>query len=220
MAVKDEIDLVGEVTSRGTGAIATPAADDAEVVRRLRGAGAVIVGKTTMPELGLWPFTESITWGVTRNPWDVERTPGGSSGGSAAAVAAGLVPAALGADGAGSIRMPAACCGLFGLKPQSGRVPRAPHDRDGSTWIVFGALTRSVLDSALLLDVISGPGPNDSAAAVPQPCTSFVDAARTEPGRLRIAVSAGFPRGTLGRPAPEVRRALERTAELLRSLGH
>src|SRR4051794_9614893 len=100
VAVKDEIDLAGEITSRGTAAVATPAAEDAEVVRRLRAAGAVIVGKTTMPELGLWPFTESITWGVTRNPWDLERTPGGSSGGSAAAVAAGLVPAALAADGA------------------------------------------------------------------------------------------------------------------------
>jgi amidase len=90
---------------------------DAEVVRRLREAGAIVVGKTTMPELGLWPFTESITWGVTRNPWDLERTPGGSSGGSAAAVAAGLVPAAIGVDGARSLRTPAACCGVFGLKP-------------------------------------------------------------------------------------------------------
>src|SRR3954463_13556540 len=153
VAVKDEIDLAGEITSRGTAAVATPAAGDAEVVRRLRAAGAVIVGKTTMPELGLWPFTESITWGVTRNPWDVERTPGGSSGGSAAAVAAGLVPAALAADGAGSLRLPAACCGIFGLKPHSGRVPRAPHDGDRSHWICFGPLTRSVLDGAILLDV-------------------------------------------------------------------
>ena len=96
IAVKDEIDIAGEVTSRGTGAVTERAPADAEVVRRLRAAGASDLGKTTMPELGLWPFTESITWGVTRNPWDLERTPGGSSGGSAAAVAAGLVPAALG----------------------------------------------------------------------------------------------------------------------------
>ena len=102
-------------------------------MRRLRAAGAIVVGKTTMRELGLWPFTESITWGVTRNPWDTERTPGGSSGGSAAAVAAGLVPAAVAADGAGSIRIPAACCGLFGLKPHTGRVPRAPHDPTAAT---------------------------------------------------------------------------------------
>src|SRR4051812_41013457 len=102
IAVKDEMALAGEIASRGTGAITTPAAQDAEVVKRLKAAGAIVIGKTKMPELGLWPFTESITWGVTRNPWDTDRTPGGSSGGSAAAVAAGLVPAAVAADGAGS----------------------------------------------------------------------------------------------------------------------
>src|SRR3954468_24351291 len=106
------MDIAGSSTSRGTGAILERAPADSEVVRRLRAAWAIVVGKTKMPELGLWPFTESITWGVTRNPWDTEHTPGGSSGGSAAAVAAGLVPAAVAADGAGSIRIPAACCGL------------------------------------------------------------------------------------------------------------
>jgi amidase len=219
IAVKDEIDVAGEVTSRGTGAVATRAEADAEVVRRLRAAGAVIVGKTTMPELGLWPFTESITWGVTRNPWDLDRTPGGSSGGSAAAVAAGLVPAALAADGAGSIRIPAACCGLFGLKPHTGRVPRAPHDRDGSHWVVFGALTRSVLDSALVLDAIRGPVAHDPAP-LPEPPSSFADAARSQPRPLRIAVSAAFPGGAPGRLAPGVRRSLDDTTQLLRSLGH
>ena len=214
VAVKDEMDLEGEVTSRGTGAIGERAGADAEVVRRLRAAGAVIVGKTTMPELGLWPFTESITWGITRNPWDPERTPGGSSGGSGAAVAAGMVPAALAADGAGSIRIPAACCGLFGLKPQVGRVPRAPHDSDGSHWIVFGALTRSVLDTALVLDVIAASGPGGAAPR------SFADAARARPGRRRRAASSSFPRGTRGRLSPDVARALEDTAALLRSLGH
>jgi amidase len=209
-AVKDEIDIAGEVTSRGTGAVTTPAPADAEVVRRLRAAGAVIVGKTTMPEVGLWPFTESITWGVTRNPWNTDHTPGGSSGGSAAAVAAGIVPAALAADGAGSIRIPAACCGLFGLKPQSGRVPRAPHDRDGSTWIVFGALTRSVLDSGIVLDVLA-----DGAGG-----PSFADAARATPKPLRVAASFAFPRGTRGTLAAGTRRGLEETADLLRSLGH
>src|SRR3954467_7611211 len=175
VAVKDEIDLAGEITSRGTAAVTTPAGEDAEVVQRLRTAGAVVLGKTTMPELGLWPFTESITWGVTRNPWDLERTPGGSSGGSAAAVAAGLVGAAIGVDGAGSIRIPAACCGVFGLKPQTGRVPRWPHDREGgSHWQCFGPLTRSVLDSAIGFDVIQGPepmrerpGPFERAARAP-----------------------------------------------------
>ena len=172
IAVKDEMDIGGEITSRGTGAIVTRAPDDSEVVKRIRAAGAIVVGKTTMPEVGLWPFTESITWGVTRNPWDTDRTPGGSSGGSAAAVAAGIVPAALAADGAGSIRIPAACCGLFGLKPHSGRVPRTPHYRDDNHWICFGALTRSVADSALMLDVIAdgafpAPAPPRRACASP-----------------------------------------------------
>ena len=187
---------------------------DAEVVRRLRDAGAIVVGKTTMPELGLWPFTESITWGVTRNPWDVERTPGGSSGGSAAAVAAGLVPAAIGVDGAGSIRIPAACCGVFGLKPQSGRVPRTPHDRDENHWICFGPLTRSVLDSAIVLDVIHG------AAARTDAPGEFERAARQRPPRLRVAVCDAFPAGTRGTLSDEVREALHSTADLLRSLGH
>ena len=219
VAVKDEIDVAGEVTSRGTGAFTTRAVDDAEVVRRLRAGGAVVVGKTTMPELGLWPFTESVTWGVTRNPWDVERTPGGSSGGSASAVAAGMVPAALGVDGAGSIRIPAACTGLFGLKPQRGRVPRAPHDRDGSHWIAFGTLTRSVIDTAIVLDALRGPMSGDDSAP-PEPTRRFADAARSHPGALRIAVSEAFPAGVRGHLTPEVRGALDSTADILRRLGH
>ncbi len=202
IAVKDEMDIGGEITSRGTGAITERAPADSEVVRRLRAAGAIVVGKTTMPELGLWPFTESITWGVTRNPWDTDRTPGGSSGGSAAAVAAGLVPAAVGADGAGSIRIPAACCGLFGLKPNVGRVPRTPHDEDGSHWICYGGLTRSVADSELMMQVMA-PGIETPA-----------------PGRLRIAYSEAFPPGTNGALTPETRAALHNTVALLRDLGH
>ena len=217
VAVKDEIDLAGTVTSRGTGAFVTRAPADAEVVRRLRAAGAVVVGKTTLPELGLWPFTESVTWGVTRNPWDTDRTPGGSSGGSAAAVAAGLVPGALAADGAGSIRIPAACCGLFGLKPQVHRVPRAPHDRDASHWVVFGALTRSVADAALMLDVLHESHPSGPVAP---PAHSFGAAVARPPGRLRVGVSEAFPAGTRGRLAPAVRAALEETAVLLGELGH
>lgn len=210
IAVKDEFDLEGEVTGRGTSAFNAPAAADAEVIRRLRDAGAVIVGKTAMPELGLWPFTESLTCGVTRNPWDLERTPGGSSGGSAAAVAAGLVPAALGADGAGSIRIPAACCGLFGLKPQRDRVPRTPHDRDGSHWICFGALTRTVRDSALMLDVLADPDGGGT----------WSDAASRPPGPLRIGLATAFPAGTRGRLAADVTAALHDSASLLSSLGH
>ena len=208
VALKDEIDIAGEVTSYGTGAMVSKAPTDAEVVRRLRAAGAIVVGKTKMPEFGLWPFTESVTWGVTRNPWDPERTPGGSSGGSAAAVAAGMVPTALAVDGAGSIRIPAACCGLFGLKPARDRVPRTPHYPD-SHWIVFGALTRSVRDSGLMLDVLS----DDHGQ-------SFEQAAQTRPARLRIAVAPDFPPGTRGRLSNDVRAALDDTAAQLRSLGH
>src|SRR5206468_13122480 len=126
IAIKDDTDVAGDVTAYGCDVDPVPAPADAEVVRRLRSAGAVILGKTHVPELLATPFTESPTYGVTRNPWDLQRTSGGSSGGSATAVAAGLVSAALGSDGAGSVRIPAACCGLFGLKPQRGRVPTAP----------------------------------------------------------------------------------------------
>jgi amidase len=208
VAVKDEIDIRGEVTSHGTDAFVTPAPADAEVVQRLRAAGAIVVGKTKMPELGLWPFTESVTWGVTRNPWNVERTPGGSSGGSAAAVAAGLVPTAIAADGAGSIRIPAACCGIFGLKPQRGRVATTPHYQHNGHWVVFGALTRSVADAGLMLDVLGDGG------------DSFAAAARDRPGHLRIAVVRDFPIGVRGRLSDEVSGALGSTVELLRSLGH
>ena len=201
IAVKDEMDIGGEITSRGTGAFTERAAQDSDVVARLRAAGAIVVGKTTMPELGLWPFTESITWGVTRNPWDTDRTPGGSSGGSAAAVAAGIVPAAVAADGAGSIRIPAACCGLFGLKPQLGRVPRAPHYGDNH-WICFGGLTRSVEDAALMYEVMAP------------------DIEREAPRPLRIAYSEAFPPLTTGKLDDEVRAALRDTAALLKDLGH
>ena len=199
VAVKDEMDLEGEITSRGTGAITERAAQDAEVVKRLKDAGAIVIGKTTMPELGLWPFTESITWGVTRNPWDTDRTPGGSSGGSAAAVAAGLVPAAVAADGAGSIRIPAACCGLFGLKPNAHRVPREHDDRH---WICFGGLTRSVADARLMYDVMA-PG---------------IEHAPRRP--LRIAYSERFPPATRGKLTSETQQALHDTVDLLRDLGH
>jgi amidase len=166
-----------------------------------------------------WPFTESATFGVTRNPWDLERAPGGSSGGSAAAVAAGLAGAALGTDGAGSIRIPAACCGLFGLKPQRGRVSYAPKVDGWGGMSVIGGLTRSVIDSARYLDAIAehthagaGSG-HDSGSATP-----FADAARREPGRLRIGYSAKTP---LPNPiSSEQRGAFEATIELLRSLGH
>ena len=135
---------------------------DAEVVRLLREAGAVILGKTAVPEMMIWPFTETPYFGATHNPWDVARTPGGSSGGSGAAVAAGLAPFALGSDGAGSIRIPSTWCGLFGIKPQRDRVPLTPHDDTWCGLSVNGPLTHTVEDAALFLDVTcdkSMPGP-------------------------------------------------------------
>jgi amidase len=218
IAVKDDIDVAGEVTALGTDAYGDPADADAEVVRRLRDAGAVIIGKTNVPELCLWPFTETLTRGATRNPWDRTRTPGGSSGGSAAAVAAGLVGAALGSDGGGSIRMPAAYCGLFGLKAQRDRVPLAPR---AGTWhglSVNGVLTRSVLDTALFYDVILA-GPLESGAPTP-PSRSFVSALSEAPKRMRIAVSTYLPPSPLSRLAAENEAAVNETIELLRTLGH
>jgi amidase len=218
-AVKDDIDVAGERTMLGTNAVDRPAAADAEVVRRLRAAGAVIIGKTNVPELCIWPFTETATFGVTRNPWDVQRAPGGSSGGSAAAVAAGLVGAALGSDGAGSIRIPSAWCGLFGLKPQRGRVSMAPRPRAWHGLSVNGVLTRRVADTALFHDVTSGATDIDLDRA-PAPEVSFAQAAATPPGHLRIAFSTKVPPGVLAKLDGDGERALRETVELLRSLGH
>jgi len=156
VAIKDGVDVAGEVTTHGTGGFDRPAAEDAEIVKRLRAAGAVLIGKTNLPELAICGFTESKTWGVTRNPWDPGRTTGGSSGGSGAAVAAGLVGGASASDGAGSIRIPAANCGLFGLKPQRGRISLAPLREHWHGMTVIGCLTRHVVDTALYLDVTAG----------------------------------------------------------------
>ncbi len=218
-AVKDDIDVAGEVTALGSNAHGGPAVADAEVVRRLRTAGAVIIGKTNVPELCVWPFTETATFGATRNPWDRQRAPGGSSGGSAAAVAAGLVGAALGSDGAGSIRIPSAWCGLFGLKPQRGRVSMAPRQRAWNGLSVNGVLTRSVLDTALFHDVASGASAIDKDSA-PAPSVPFMQSAVTPPGRLRIAYSTRIPPGVLAKLDDDGARALSETVELLRSLGH
>src|SRR5205085_686872 len=213
------IDVAGELTAWGTNAIDVPAPADAEVVRRLRDAGALIIGKTNVPELTQWPFTESATFGATRNPWDLQRAPGGSSGGSAAAVAAGLVGAALGSDGAGSIRIPAAWCGLFGLKPQRGRVSVAPRSRAWHGLSVDGVITRAVADTALFHDVASGATEIDADKA-PPPEVSFSQAAATPPRRLRVAYSTRIPPGTIARLDEDAARAVKDTVELLRSLGH
>jgi amidase len=219
IAIKDDIDVAGEVTALGTNAAGAPASADAEVVRRLRAAGAIVIGKTNVPELCIWPFTETATFGATRNPWDLQRAPGGSSGGSAAAVAAGLIGAALGSDGAGSIRIPSAWCGLFGLKPQRGRVSRAPRSRAWHGLSVNGVLTRRVIDTALFHDVASGAIELDEDRP-PPPVSSFADAAAKAPGRLRIAFSSRVPPGTIAKLDSDGEHALSATVELLRSLGH
>ena len=207
IAVKDNMDVAGELTTHGTGVVGEPARGDCEVVRRLRAAGAIVVGKTNMPELALWPqLTDSQTWGATRNPWDPQRSTGGSSGGSAAAVAAAMVAGALGSDGGGSIRIPSSACGLFGLKPQRGRVPLSPDDDHWLGLSCFGPMTRTVADAALLLDALAD-GP-----------TGYAKAARSAPPRLRIAVST---KPTLpAKPSAAAREAIDATADLLRSLGH
>ena len=217
IAIKEELDVAGCVTTFGGEANSTPAAADSEVVRRLRAAGAVVVGKTTMPEFGAFPYTESVSRGLTRNPWDATRSPGGSSGGTAAAVAAGMVPAGMGGDGGGSIRIPAACCGLFGLKPQRGRVSTAPNEHLWFALGTVGPLTRTVLDSAIVYDVIRGSLDSDRYRAGES--GSFVDAAKREPGWLRIGWSVK-PAGRGIRPDPTHVRAVQETARLLADLGH
>ncbi|MBK5229826.1 MAG: amidase, partial [Thermoleophilia bacterium] len=161
VAIKDDTNIIGETTKFGCAGEFAVATEDAEVVRRLRAAGAVIVGKTQTPEIGQWPITAGSAFGVTRNPWNLDHTPGGSSGGTAAAVAAGIVAVAVGSDGAGSIRIPAAWTDLVGIKPQRGRVSDWPDPEAFNGLTAVGPLGRSVGDAALLLDVISGNHPGD-----------------------------------------------------------
>jgi amidase len=210
IAIKDDVDVAGEVTTCGSAGHRPAPTVDAAVVRRLRAAGAVIIGKTAVPELMIFPFTESLAFGATRNPWNLKRTPGGSSGGSAAAVAAGLAPLALGSDGGGSIRIPSSWCGLFGLKPQRDRISLEPHDDAWYGLSVNGPIARSVLDAALFLDAtntMSGPD------------GEFVAAATREPGKLRIALSTKVPQ-PLVRVGSEQLAAVDAAGALLRELGH
>lgn len=201
IAVKDYLAVTGQSAFHGTGSPEPRAIADAEITRRLRAAGAVLVGSTNLPELALWPFTESATFGPTRNPWDPSRTCGGSSGGSAVAVAAGMVAAAHGSDGGGSIRIPAACCGLPGLKPGRGVVSLAPATEHWHGLSSAGCLTRSVEDAVTMLNVLQD-----------QPLTLG------DPGALRIAWSVKAPVPT---PVhPEVRQALDSVVRRLEGLGH
>jgi amidase len=208
VAVKDDMDVAGETTNFGCDADPEPARADAEIVRRLRAAGAVILGKTHVPELMATPWTESPTFGVTRNPWDLHRTSGGSSGGSATAVAAGLASAAVGSDGAGSVRIPAACCGLFGLKPQRDRISTAPDVNPARGMTVFGPLGRHVADAARLADALTDGGP------------ALAEAAAAPPRPLRVAVSTGVPPGLGVHADAEQRAGVNVIAAALGELGH
>ncbi len=217
LPIKDLTDTRGIRTTRSTRAFAEHVPDfDASVVHRLRGAGFVVIGKTNTPELGLIPLTHSELNGICRNPWDLARTPGGSSGGAAAAVAAGLAPAAHGSDGGGSIRIPASCCGLYGLKPSRGRVSPAPFgDLYGLS--SSGSVTRTVADTAALLDAIAGNEPGDPYLC-PPPRRPFADEVGADPGRLRIAVTTTPP--VDADVDVTCAAATREAAELLSSLGH
>jgi amidase len=219
IAIKDEVDVAGEINTHGTDAFTEPAEADSEMVRRLREAGAIVLGLTLLPEMAICGFTESATYGITRNPWDLQRSPAGSSGGSAAAVAAGLISIASAGDGGGSIRLPAASCGLFGLKPQRGRVSLAPELEGWHGLAVNGCVSRTVLDTALYLDVVSGDSREPEAP--PPPERPFVESARTPPGKLRVAWSTLAPRSAApAKVGDEVKAAVAETATLLGSLGH
>ena len=206
IAVKDTEDVGGEPTGWGTAVPAAPAARDNEFITRLRAAGAVIIGKTNLPELAIMGDTEGPAFGVTRNPWDTDRSAGGSSGGSAAAVAAGLCAAATASDGVGSIRIPAANCGLVGLKPQRDRISLAPATEHWYGLSVVGFHTRTVADTALLLDVAAQDG------------GSYAEAAREAPGRLRIGLSLKPPMPAL--VDAQVKDSVRGVADALRGLGH
>ena len=220
VAFKDEVDLVGHVTRHGTNAYDQPATANSVHVQRILDAGAITLGVTNLPELAICGFTESAATGDTRNPWDASRTPGGSSGGSAAAVAAGLVGAASASDGAGSIRIPAAYTGLVGLMPQRGRISLMPEDQHWFGMSRAGCLTRRVIDTALWLDIAAGAAPGDahSPAAFDG---SYVAAAMSVPPRLRIAMSVVPPRSLVPPSIDDTtRHAVATVGSVLADLGH
>jgi len=207
VAIKDNVAVAGEPTRLGSAATPqAPAAADDRLVARLRAAGCVVIGKTQLPELAIWPFTESVAFGATHNPWDLRRTPGGSTGGGAAAVVAGMAALALGSDGGGSIRIPAACCGAFGFKPGRGLVPVA----GGLTehWLgltEFGPIARTVADAAMMLDVLTGRTIYRDPHPPEQP--------------IRIAFSDRHPLPG-AKAGPRVKIELDDVAAMLRNSGH
>ncbi|MHB1502137.1 MAG: amidase [Candidatus Dormibacteria bacterium] len=219
VAIKDNAAVEGmPVTEGSRSSSLEPAASDAEVVARLRRAGAIVVGKTNLPEFGSLPVTESELLGACRNPWDPSLTPGGSSGGSAAAVAAGMVPVAHGNDGGGSLRIPASCCGVLGLKPARGRISLSPSsDGSGLGLVTPGFLTTRTSDMALLLDLTSGPAPGDPYHA-PPPRLPFSAALASDGPALRIGWTTKPP--VEAEVAPACAAAVEAAARMLASHGH
>jgi amidase len=217
LPIKDLAETGGIRTTFSSRAFAdyVPSSDSA-LVRRIRDAGFIVLGKTNTPEFGTTVVTESDLNGICRNPWNESHTPGGSSGGAAAAVAAGLAPLAQGGDGAGSIRIPASCCGLFGLKPTRGRTSTAPFGNVHGL-ATYGPLARTVADAAAFLDVISGAEPGDPHAA-PPPARPFLDEVGTPPGRLRVALVLDPP--TNSKPDPVCANVARDAAAVLAELGH
>jgi len=218
IAIKNNRAVQGLRLTYGCSLMSDHVADyDHNVTRRLRQAGFIVVGSTTLPEYGILPVSEARLFGPTRNPWDLQRTPGGSSGGTAAAVSSGMVPVAHGNDGGGSIRIPAACCGLVGLKPQRGRISAAPELGE-SLLGIDGMLTRTVADTAAILDVLEGYEPGDATWA-PPPAEPFAAAAAREPRALRIAATTlpPIPEAVVD---PVCAQAVSDAAKLLRELGH
>ena len=218
IAIKDEVPVAGLRLTMGSDIFGDYVPDhDSFAVRRLRDAGFVIVGRTNMPEFGFLPITEPRRHGPTRNPWDTERTPGGSSGGSSAAVAAGIVPVGHARDGGGSTRIPAACTGLVGLKQSRGRISVGP-DLGDHFLVTDGVLTRTVEEQAKLTDILAGYEPGDATWA-PPPAEPFADAAKREPGRVRIGLVTLPPLPDV-EIDPVMEQAVRDTGTLLSELGH
>ncbi len=218
LGVKDLENAAGFVTTRGSRLYRENRVDfDDALVARLKAAGAIVVGKTNTPEFGHIPFTDNELFGATRSPWNLERTPGGSSGGSSAALASGMVPLATASDGGGSIRIPACYTGLYGLKPSQGRTPIAP--RPMPSWLsisCYGPLTRCVRDAAIYLDVVAGPDPRDPES-LPAPDISYAETLEEPLPKLRIAFNE-----TLGvtRVQSDVLRQVRDAAEAFAAMGH
>lgn len=222
VGVKDLEDVAGLPTTYGSRPFKDyrPGRDSVQVAR-LRAAGAIVLGKTNTPEFGYTGLTKNLLFGVTRNPWNLERTPGGSSGGSSAAIASGMVPLVTASDGGGSIRIPACYVGAYGMKPTFGRIPVGPliADRPMLTWIdtvCYGPLTRTVRDAALFLDVVCGPDPSDPET-LPPPGLSYLETLEQLPAKLRIAVSPGLGYARVQR---DVQREVEAAIDVFRQLGH